>query len=367
MISQGVTTNQLAGPIVGDAQVREFLSMVSRKFAQKPFKAHSVFSGGHAQTLGAYAWPRRYRFQRFSRLDAERLFEVEPGVRVLAHCRWQSRPAESPTVILWHGIEGSTASVYMIAAADKAFRAGYNVLRVNFRNCGGTEHLTPTLYHGGLSGDLRGIINELIIKDGLKRIYPIGFSLGGNVVLKLAGEFGENPPRQVAAICAISPSVDLAASTELILQKRNWLYHGNFVRNLKRKVRAKHKLFPGSYNLSKLGSVRTLRDFDEHFTSTANGFINADDYYYRCSSVRVVEQIRVPTLIIHSEDDPFIPFEPLRERIFAENPYLLLLKTQRGGHVAFIGAKTAGEDRFWAENRAIEFCGLVEHRLANYF
>jgi uncharacterized protein len=359
--------NELAGPFVDEAQVREFLSMVSRKFAQKPFKAHSVFSGGHAQTLGAYAWPRRYRFQRFSSLDEARLFEVEPGVRVLARCRWQSRPAESPTIILWHGIEGSTASVYMIASAHKAFRAGYNVLRVNFRNCGGTEHLTPTLYHGGLSGDLKAIINELITKDGLKRIYPIGFSLGGNVVLKLAGEFGENPPRQLGAICAISPSVDLAASTELILQKRNWVYHGNFVRNLKRKVRAKNRLFPGRYDLTRLEAVRTIRDFDEHFTSVANGFVNADDYYYRCSSVRVVKQIRVPTLIIHSEDDPFIPFEPLRERIFAENPYLLLLKTQRGGHVAFIAAKTAGEDRFWAENRAVEFCGMVERSLANYF
>lgn len=357
------TFNVLEGPSVSDAQVSEFLSKVSTTFTQKPFRAHPVFNGGHAQTLGAYAWPRRYRFQRFSKLDDSRLFEVEPGVNVLAHCRWQPRPAESPTVILWHGIEGSTASVYMIATAHKAFQAGFNVLRVNFRNCGGTEHLTPTLYHGGLSGDLRAIISELVIKDSLRRIYPIGFSLGGNVVLKLAGEFGTTPPPHIAAICAISPSVDLAASTALILQKRNRLYHGNFVRNLKRKVRAKHKLFPGQYDLTKLDAVRTLRDFDEHFTSIHNGFNNADDYYYRCSSIRVVHQIRVPTLIIHSEDDPFIPFDPLRANIFAENPYVFLLKTERGGHVAFIGSKAQGEDRFWAENRAIEFCSLAERWL----
>src|SRR5688500_11588931 len=232
MDSQAATLNELEGPPVSDAQVREFLSKISSTFDQKPFKVHSIITGGHAQTLGAYAWPRRYRFQRFSKLDDARLFEVEPGVKVLAHCRWQPLPDESPTIILWHGIEGSTGSVYMIATADKAFQAGFNVLRVNFRNCGGTEHLTPTLYHGGLSGDLRAIINELVIKDGLKRIYPVGFSLGGNVVLKLAGEFGNTPPRHIAAICAVSPSVDLAASTELILQKRNQLYHGNFVRNL---------------------------------------------------------------------------------------------------------------------------------------
>ena len=340
--------------------VQTFLKTVAESFAAKPFKAHSVLSGGHAQTLGAYAWPRRYRFQRFSNIDESRLFEVEQGVRVLGHCRWQPRPAESPTIILWHGIEGSTASVYMIATADKAFRAGYNVIRLNFRNCGGTEHLTPTLYHGGLSGDLRAILDELVTKDGLGRMYLIGFSLGGNVVLKLAGEFGENIPKQIAGICAVSPSVDLAASTRLILHKKNWVYHGNFVRNLKRKVRAKHKLFPDRYDLTKLPLVKTLRDFDEYFTSVASGFADADDYYYRCSSARVVEQIRVPTLILHSQDDPFIPFEPLREKAFANNPYLLLVRTEKGGHVAFIASKTEGEDRFWAENRAVEFCSLVE-------
>jgi uncharacterized protein len=361
------SVNEIEGSSVSNADVREFLSKVSLIFEKKPFKAHPVFIGGNAQTLGAYAWPRRYRFQRFSNLDEARLFEVEPGVKVLARCRWQPQPAESPTVILWHGIEGSTASVYMIATADKAFRAGYNVLRVNFRNCGGTDHLTPTLYHGGLSGDLRAIIDELINKDGLKRIYPIGFSLGGNVVLKLAGELGEAAPPQIAAICAISPSVDLAASTELILQKRNWLYHGNFVRNLKRRIRVKERFFPGRFDLTKLRAVRTIRDFDEHFTAVANGFVNAADYYYRCSSIRVVERIRVPTLIIHAEDDPFIPFDPLRGDLFAENPYVLLLKTQRGGHVAFIASKTSGEDRFWAENRAVEFCVLVERWRADYF
>jgi predicted alpha/beta-fold hydrolase len=288
-------------------EARTFLRAVEEGFAAKPFQAHSVFSGSHAQTLAAYAWPRRYRFQRFSDLDDARLFEVEPGVNILAHCRWQPQPSKCPTIILWHGIEGSTASVYMIATADKAFRAGYNVLRVNFRNCGGTEHLTPTLYHGGLSGDLHAIISELITKDGLKRIYPIGFSLGGNVVLKLAGEYADNPPPELAAVCAISPSVDLAASTELIQQKKNWVYHGNFVRNLKRKVRTKDKLFPRRYDLRKLRLVKTIRDFDEYFTSVSYGFANADDYYNKCSSARVVEKIRVPALIMHSEDDPFIP------------------------------------------------------------
>ena len=347
---------------LGVAVARSFLTCVASIFARKSFKPHPLFTGGHAQTLAAYAWPRRYRFE--SPQDEERLFEIEKDVKVLAHCRWQQHPSEHSTIVLWHGIEGSTASIYMIAMAHKAFRAGFNVVRVNFRNCGGTEHLSSTLYHGGMSSDLRAVINELIERDGLKRIFPIGFSLGGNLVLKLAGEYHEEPPREVVAVCAVSPSVDLRASTDLILLRKNWIYHQDFMRRLKKRIRTKQRLYPQLYDLSKLTLVHTIRDFDEHYTATAHGFSNAEDYYSRSSSVRVVGKIRIPTLILHAHDDPFIPFMPLREPDLAANPYILLLETTQGGHVAFISAKKVGEDRFWAENRAIEFCVLAETTLA---
>lgn len=344
------------------ADVQWFLARVAAAFAAKPFRPHSAFKGGHAQTLAAYAWPRRYRLQRSPR-DEERLFEIEPDVKVMAHCRWHINRQQHSTVVIWHGMEGSTSSIYMIATADKAFRAGFNVVRVNFRNCGGTEHLTPTLYHGGLSGDLRAVVNELIEKDGLSRIFLIGFSLGGNMVLKLAGEYGEDAPSEVVAVCAVSPSVDLQASTNLILSKPNWIYHRRFVSSLKDRIRLKQKLFPDVYDLSKLRRIRTIREFDEEFTALANGFANAGDYYYQASSIRVVSGVRLPTLIIHARDDPFIPFEPLRQSDFSENPYILLLATDRGGHVAFISSKTKSEDRFWAENRAVEFFRLTEEGL----
>ena len=340
------------------ADVQKFLARVAEAFAAKPFKPHFAFKGGHAQTLAAYAWPRRYRLQR-SPQDEERLFEIEPGVKVMAHCRWQRQRQKHSTVVIWHGMEGSASSIYMIATADKAFRAGFNVVRVNFRNCGGTEHLTPTLYHGGLSCDLQVVVNQLIEQDALKRIFLLGFSLGGNMVLKLAGEYGEDAPSEVIAVCAISPSVDLQASTDLILSKRNWIYHKRFVGSLKDRIRLKQKLFPDVYDLSQLPRIRTIREFDEEFTSIANGFVNADDYYYRASSIRVVSGIRIPTLIVHARDDPFIPFEPLRQSHFSENPYILMLATDRGGHVAFISSNTTTEDRFWAENRAVEFCLLA--------
>jgi predicted alpha/beta-fold hydrolase len=340
------------------SEVETFLARVAAAFAAKPFKPHSTFKSGNAQTLAAYAWPRSYRLQRPPR-DEERLFETEPGVKVLAHCRWQPDRHNHATVVIWHGMEGSAKSIYMIASADKAFRAGFNVVRVNFRNCGGTEHLTPTLYHGGLSDDLRVVVNQLIENDGLKRIFLLGFSLGGNMVLKLAGEYGEEAPSEVVAACVISPSVDLEAAAELILSRRNWLYHKQFMRSLKKRMRLKQKLFPDRYDLSRLPRIRNIREFDEEFTSVASGFLNCSDYYYRASSIRVVPQIRLPTLIIHAHDDPFIPFEPLRAAMFSENPYLMLIGTERGGHVAFISATNTTEDRFWAENRAVEFFQLA--------
>jgi predicted alpha/beta-fold hydrolase len=340
--------------------VRKLFAEVRTRFELKPFKAHRLLSGGHRQTVGAYAWPRRNRLKSTTTNDEERLFQVDDEVQVLAQCRWQANKIESPTMVIWHGMEGSTSSVYMWSTADKAFRAGFNVVRVNYRNCGGTEHLTPTLYHGGMSADLNKVIAELIARDKLKRVYPVGFSLGGNMVLKLLGEFGNHPPAEVIAAAVISPSVDLKASTDSIVKGSNWLYNKNFVLSLKNRVRLKSQLFPERYDVTKLAGIKSIQEFDEVFTSKANGFANAAEYYHEASSVRIVDRIRVPTLIIHAEDDPFIPFQPLTEKAFVDNPYLLLVKTEHGGHVAFIASDDKTEDRFWAENRVVEFCKVSE-------
>lgn len=346
-------------------KIRELFAEVVSSFSRKPFVPHRFFNSAHAQTLGAYAWPRRGRLKSTVLDDEERLFQVDDGVQVLAQCRWQSEKNNSPTMVIWHGMEGSTSSVYMWSTADKAFRAGFNVVRVNYRNCGGTEHLTPTLYHGGMSSDLARVIGELISKDYIKRLYIVGFSLGGNMVLKLLGEYGDQPPNELVAACVVSPSVELKASTDLIMKGSNWIYHKNFVISLKKRMQLKNRLYPDLYDLTRLKDIRTIRDFDEQFTSRANGFANADDYYFKSSSARVAGQIRVPTLIIHAEDDPFIPFNPLTESAFVDNPYLLLIKTERGGHVAFIGDDNKSEDRFWAENRAVEFCKICEAKLTS--
>ena len=333
------------------------IARIASDFQTKPFIPYRLFKQGDVQTLAAYFWPRRLRLRDHSG-DEERLFEVEPGSQVLGHCRWQPNRSEQPTLVMWHGMEGSTASAYMLTTADKMFRSGFNVIRVNFRNCGGTEHLSPTLYHGGLTGDLRAVIDELIARDHLSSIFVAGFSLGGNLVLKLAGEYGDNPPAEVKAICAVSPSIDLRASTTLIARPRNWIYQQDFLRRLKNRIKLKDKLFPGRYDTGLLDKIRSVEQFDNQFVAPHFGFRDANDYYAKASSRPLIGSIRVPTLIVHAKDDPFIPFDPLRDPSIASNPYVLLIATEKGGHVAFVST-SRGEERFWAESRVIDFCKLV--------
>src|SRR5438034_7228277 len=135
---------ELLAPAHSTKQVSDFIAQAREIFVGKPFNPHALFVSGHAQTLAAYAWPRRRLLRRHA--DAERLFDVEPDSKILGHCRWQAKPTQHPTLVLVHGIEGSSSSVYMLAMAQKGFHAGFNVVRLNLRNCGGTEHLTPTLY-----------------------------------------------------------------------------------------------------------------------------------------------------------------------------------------------------------------------------
>lgn len=347
------------------------LAQVTAKFQQKPFVPSRFFTQGDLQTLAAYFWPGRFR-PRDDTEDDERLFEVEPNSRVLARCRWQTDRTQHPTLVIWHGLEGSAASAYMLTTAAKIFQRGFNVVRVNLRNCGGTEHLTPTLYHGGLTDDLRAVVDELINQDRLPRIVIAGFSLGGNLTLKLAGELADQVPEQLKAVVAISPSVDLQASSDLLNQPRNFVYHRNFLYYLKLRIGLKQRLYPELYDSSALRSIHSLVQFDDHYVAPAFGFADARDYYAKASALPYLSRIRVPTLIIHAQDDPFIPYTPLEKALKPQpqsdessdvlttsNEKILLLAPPRGGHVAFVSVDSLDEDRFWAENRLVDFSEIV--------
>lgn len=330
-------------------------------FPSRAFVPVSGLSNGHAQTILGNL---RRRSFKVSRLRAQRReFSPEAGVHIVTFCHWQPDPQNHPTVVIVHGLEGSAEAGYVCGTADKALAWGFNVVRCNVRNCGGTEHLTPTLYHSGLTLDLRHIISELIIEDGLKDIFVVGFSMGGNQALKMAGEDGSNAPPQLRGVCAVSPPVDLALCSRSIGLPQNRIYEYRFLRSLKAKMQLKKRLFPDIYDLKALQAVRSLWEFDD-VMAPYNGFRDARDYYAKASSLQYLPEIRVPTLVIHAEDDPFIPIEPFRNPVFGENEWLHLLATEHGGHVAFCGRRQPDEDRAWAENRCIEFCRrlLTENR-----
>ena len=305
--------------------------------------------GGHRMTL--YTWARPRRFPQLAK-PVRRYFDVAPNARVLAHCHWQAPPSGRPTLLALHGLEGSSSAHYMRGLADKAFAAGLNVVLLNQRNCGDTEHLSRGLYHSGLSADPAAVLRELTEVDRLGEVAVVGYSLGGNLGLRLAGT---RPPRSLRAVCAISPTMDLARCVDALERPKNAVYQWNFVRNLKRRMRRKARALPGLFDLSALERIRTVREFDDAFTAPHHGFRDAADYYHRASSLRVVGSIAVPALILSAEDDPFVPADQFREAAVAANPYVFTAITRHGGHCGFYADPAPGFDGYWAERAALDF------------
>jgi uncharacterized protein len=258
-------------------------------------------------------------------------------------------------LIALHGLEGSSEAHYILGITEKAFAAGFNVVRLNQRNCGGTDHLCNTLYHSGLTADPVAVIHELIGSDGIDRLVVAGYSLGGNLALKLAGDFGDAVPGALRAVCAVSPVLDLEACVRALERPANALYQWNFVRNLKARMRRKARLFPERFSLEPLSRIRTVRQFDELYTAPHFGFAGATDYYHRASALRVVDRIRVPALVLTAADDPFVPPEPFSDAAVTGNPNITLRISQHGGHCAFVGAPEDGDDGYWAERMIVRF------------
>lgn len=326
-----------------------------------PFEPHPLLRNPHAQTLASAFLPRR-----FPGLPpgTPRDFEVEPGTRIRGQCHWQAAPQERPTLVLVHGLEGSSESGYMRGLAERAFAAGWNAVRLNQRNCGGTESLTPTLYNSGLSGDYRAVLCELIERDRLPEIFFAGYSMGGNLVLKMAGELAGAAPPQLRAVAAVCPCIDLALCADALSLPQNVIYEAHFVRNLKKRMQRKARLFPGKFDLRPLARVRTVREFDDQMTARYCGFRDAADYYAQSSALRLAREIRVPTLIVSAQDDPFVPFASFTHPDVESNPSIQLDAPAHGGHCAFL-SRFAGAERHWAEARLMEFFAGRESRAAD--
>ena len=315
---------------------------------------------GHAMTI--YGWGRPRAFARLPP-PAVRYFDVEPETKVLAHCHWQRQPERYPALVGLHGLESSSRAHYMRGLAEKAFARGFNVLLLNQRNCGGTEHLGAGLYHSGLTADADRVIRE-IAGEGIDRVIVAGYSLGGNLALKLAGEYGRQPPAALRAVCAVSPVMELADCVRALERRQNFLYEWNFVRGLKARMRRKAALYPGRFPVERLREVRTVRQFDELFTAPHFNFQGATDYYHRASAMRVIDRIQVPALIITAEDDPFVPSAPFRDPRVTSNPWITTIVTRHGGHCGFVSDATGTNDGYWAEERIVAFAEAVANPAA---
>jgi hypothetical protein len=245
----------------------------------------------------------------------------------------------------------------MQGVARNGLAAGMNVVLMNQRNCGGMDHVAPTLYNSSLSGDVAAVTRNVIENDGVSRFALIGFSMGGNLVLKLAGEWGSDGPAQFRAVAAVCPAMDLAASADALHEPANRIYEYYFLVQLFRRLRRKAKVFPGKFDVARLRGISSLRLFDDRITAFYCGFAGADDYYARAAASNVVDRIAVPALIVHAANDPFIRMQPETLRRIAENPNVTYVETSDGGHCAFLGQKNGdpGDDGRWAESEVVEF------------
>jgi predicted alpha/beta-fold hydrolase len=339
-----VTRNNIENKVVGDSTpgLREWFT---------PFVPRRGLTNGHVQTIVGNFLPR----PTFRLSSVAETVEVDPadGSHVLCYCHWQPEPARRPTLVLVHGLEGSSDSRYILGVAARAWDAGCNVIRMNMRNCGGSEALTPTLYHSGLSGDVGAVVRHYAERFSLERVALVGYSMGGNMVLKLAGEWGSRPP--LIAVAAVCPAIDLAPGADALHEPLNRGYEWRFLRGLKERYTRKAKLFPGVYVPSReIGPINSIRQFDNKIVARYWDFNDADDYYYRAASARVVDRIAVPTLILFAQDDPFIRLLPETRAKLLSNPYITFVETSHGGHCAYL-SRDRGNEIHWAEASVIRY------------
>ncbi len=254
-------------------------------------------------------------------------------------------------VVLVHGLEGSSESGYARSMAFGALQRGFAVHRFNMRGCGGTEALSLMSYHAGQTGDLLHVLQERRRVSGAP-VFLVGYSLGANVSLKLAGELGDDAKGLLAGVVSVSAPVDLAACAEALKQPANFVYQNRFLDRLKERIRRKNRLSPDVYTLEHLPKVKSIMDFDDYYTAKLFGFGTAANYFATQSSNQFLEGIRVPALAMIAKDDPMVPFRVYDHPAFARNSLLRLAAVEHGGHLGFIARS---QPRFWLDENVLDW------------
>jgi predicted alpha/beta-fold hydrolase len=327
---------------------------ISHRITAEDFVPSPWLRNPHIMTIAQALIPRGLgmRWQRVEKL----LLQVTPDTSLVAYGHFLENHEKRPTMILVHGLEGSSESFYILGMAEKALAAGINVIRLNIRNCGGTLHLTPTLYNAGLSSDVLRVIDLLVSEKKLSDLFLVGYSLGGNLVVKATAELGLRT-KWVSGTCAIAPALDLPTCIDAMEKGFNRFYELLFLTSLKRKMVLKKKLFPDKFDLSGLKNIRTLRTFDDTYTAPDGGYKNVAHYYETASSKPLVKSITTPTLIITAQDDPLVPYESF---IDLDTDSVRVVAPKHGGHAAFLQDMNKGievaSDPFWLDNHITAFC-----------
>jgi hypothetical protein len=306
----------------------------------------------HLLTIAANFWPRPQDVLRFPPRAVK--YQTEDNISVLVE---EQRPGSAPkgSLVLVHGLEGSSRSGYMVSMAHAALERGWSVYRMNLRSCGGTESWSPSLYHSGLTSDLLRVV-ETLSGRGEGPLVLAGYSLGGNVVLKLAGELEERGPGLVSGVVAVSTPLDLAACVRRLEARENFIYEWRFVSRMKQRMRVRHRHWPAFFSLDGLSEIRTIYEIDDRITAPHFGFGSADNYYATQSSMVFLDSIRVPSLVIISKDDPLVPYSVYSHPAFGSNPHLHLLALDRGGHVSFLSRR---RPRFWLDQAILDWAECI--------
>jgi predicted alpha/beta-fold hydrolase len=266
-------------------------------------------------------------------------------------------PRGRPRLLLLHGLEGGARSHYVAGLLAGARDRGWQANLLLFRGCGSEPNRARRFYHSGETTDVDLVVRRLLEEDADAPLVMAGVSLGGNVLLKWLGEQGERAPGTLVGAAAVSVPYDLSRSARAIQRGFSRLYQWNFMRSLRRKALAKLARYPDLVVRARLLAARTLYDFDDVVTAPVHGFANAEDYYARSSSIRFLEHIRRPTLLLSAIDDPFLPSEILEKvaDLATRNACLETEFHPYGGHVGFVGGAHPLAPRYYAESRVIDW------------
>ena len=319
-------------------------------FTVRPFRPAWWLRGGHAQTIGGRFLRRRLSLD----LRRERLETPDGDFVDLDFGPEAPGRRDAPLVVILHGLEGGSRSGYALATLRSLREWGAQGVVLNFRSCGGEMNRLPRFYHAGDTADLEHVLGWLAERRPDAPLGAIGFSLGGNVLLKYLGERGGAARQRLRAAAAVSVPFDLAAGADRLERGMGRIYTAWFMRNLMRKSRAKAATIGDRCDLEALSRARTLREFDDRATAPLHGFRDAGHYYAESSSAGYLHGIRVPTLLLHSLDDPFLPADAVPRGVADSNPQLTEAFTARGGHVGFVGGQPWAPE-LWAEREAARF------------